>query len=581
MLKKSLTGLVALSMVFVVSAGAVGCSGGWGGNDGCVISIMNFDGGVGSEWLDAAIKRFSDLKVNEEYVEGFQGVSFDVDKSMTTGVDQMNTSGYNIYFDEARTDVRGLTAKGWLVDLTDIVTEDLSEKYEGETGSIADKLDPICAKTLKDDNGHYFALPYYETLSGFTFDKNTFDAFDLYLAAPEETNVVTYTSQKFGETIRLVKDIKDNPTRMKSCGNDGEYGTSDDGFPTSLTELLALCDYMKNVKSVAPFTVRGGTGSNYSNYLVSALWASLAGYDTIKQIYNFNGPITAVTGIGTQPLFPGIDYVYAPETEQVTLNEENGYRCNDMIERYYAVAFLKICQEEGWFYSAADAFAATATEAQEKFIYSYYNGSPSAMLIEGSYWIKESERNGKLDGYYILAGEDKPMGWMSLPTAFNEKVAEGQPRQVAGIEMSHSYATINAKGMDKNPGLLRACKEFLQFLSTDSELQAFTMQTGIPRGGINYELEKTQYDSLKYFNQTIWDLRTKSKILYGASDSMKFKNNQTTLEIAIAYSPVFQPKIGGTSYASCRIPFMATEPASLWDVFNATRFTETYWNSLN
>ena len=571
--------LFTLFMILVLSISTVGCFGGQGSTSGVMISIMNFDGGVGSEWLEQATKRFSILKEDEEYIEGSQGVSFDIAKSMTTGVDQMNTSGYNIYFDEARTDVRGLTAKGWLVDITDIVTEDLTEY--GETESIEDKLDPISAKTLKDDNGHYFALPYYETLSGFTFDKYTFDDFDLYLADDEEPNIVTYTSDKFGETIKLVKNIKDNPGRKKSCGNDGKHGTSDDGFPTSLTELLTLCEYMKNVKSIAPFTLSGGSSSNYSNYLVSALWASLAGYDNIKQIYNFDGEITAVKNIGTQRLFPGIDYVYAPETEKVTLTEENGYRCNDMVERYYALAFLKICQNEGWFYSAADKMATTAGEAQNQFIYAKVNGTPSAMLIEGSYWMQESERNGRLSGYYKFTGEDKPMGWVSLPTSFNEKVSGGQPRQVAGIEMSHSYATINARGMNENPGLLRACKEFLQFLGTDSELQAFTMQTGIPRGGVNYELEEEQYNDLDTFKQTVWDIRKKSKILYGGSDSMKFKNNQTTLEIAIAYSPVFQPKINGTTYNNCRKPFTLNTPESLWDVFNATRFTKSYWDALN
>lgn len=577
MLKRFFT----LLMVLIVSLGTVGCSFGQTGNggSGVMISIMNFDGGVGSEWLYNATQRFSILKEQEEYIEGVKGVSFDIAKSMTTGVDQMNTSGYNIYFDEARTDVRGLTAKGWLVDITDIVTEKLTEY--GETKSIEDKLDPISAKTLKNDDGHYFALPYYETLSGFTFDESTFVDFSLYLAAPEETNVTTYESKKFGETIRLVKNIKENPERKKSCGNDGEYGTTDDGFPTSLTELLALCEYMKNVKNIAPFTLNGGSSSNYSNYLVSALWASLAGYDNIKQIYGFNGEITAVKSVGTEKLFPGIDYVYAPVTEKVTLTEQTGYRCNDMVERYYALAFLKICQEEGWFYSEADKMSTTASIAQNKFIYSKYNGTPSAMLIEGSYWMQESERNETLSGYYNLTDEDKPMGWVSLPTAFNEKVTVGQPRQVAGIEMSHSYATINEKGMDENPGLLRACKEFLQFLGTDSELQAFTMQTGIPRGGVNYELEEKQYNSLDKFKQTVWDIRKKSKILYGGSDSVKFKNNQTTLEIAIAYSPVFQPKIAGTTYNNCRKPFTLNNPESLWDVFNATRFTQSYWESLN
>ena len=456
-----------LAVITVLSCGfmATGCS---SQSTVTEILLLNFDGGVGSEWLEADVAAFTELVKDKSYEEGKVGVKFRIDRTMGLSPSTMNTTGYSIYFDEAQTDIRALAANEYLIDLTDLVTTPLSEY--GEERTIEDKIDSTYRSKLKGNDGKYYGLPYYEWYPGIVYDKDNFEKYNLYIADESVASGSVDTITRYGQPVRFLKNgrIVEN----RSCGNDGIKGTEDDGLPTTLVELMSMCQRMID-KGLTPFQTTGMHVS-YTNYLLEALWASLAGYDKMRSCYTLSGEIEVVKRdaednmlFTNEPLFVGLvgkgndgngnlkegNYIMKPQTEKITLNNENGYRTRDMVERYYATAFLEIAHREGWFTADSTTSSISHTDAQENFIFNgrQYGTSTKetcGMLIEGSYWYQESQRTGALDDYFNEEGKDKPMGWMSLPTALGvndgESVtSQANKRDLALLETSQSFVTLN------------------------------------------------------------------------------------------------------------------------------------------
>ena len=157
--------LLCAAMAVATLLSAAGC-GGTNVNDGVgnageglEISIVPYDGGIGSEWLEACAARFADLKKDEVYKEGTRGVYFKIDPSMS-GIGNLESSGTNIFFNEAGIDIRALSQSGSILDVSDVIKEPLTEY--GEEESIQSKLDDDYEVTLKGTDGNYYGLPYYE-----------------------------------------------------------------------------------------------------------------------------------------------------------------------------------------------------------------------------------------------------------------------------------------------------------------------------------------------------------------------------------------------------------------------------------
>ncbi len=541
----SLAALTAFSSLVAVGCGQQNKNNNSGKTS---IFVINFDGGIGSEWLYDDIKEFEKLVADKSYESGKKGVYIDVDRAMNIGAATMNTSGYHLYFDEVQTNVRKFADNNYLVDLTDIVTTPLTEY--GEEESIVDKIDSVYLNNLVGSNGKYYGLPYYEWYPGFVYDIENFENNGLFIAK-DGTSAATDTVNKYGKDIKFLKDGKNKTER--SVGNDGKPGTEDDGLPTSLIELLSLC-YRMTKKNIKPFQTTG-MHTGYTSYLVEAMWASLAGYDAMRANYTFQGEIEVVKRdnngnivFTNEPLFTGLEgtgnngngtaisrnYIMKPETEKINLTEETGYKVYDMVQRYYAIAFLEIVEREGWFTKDSKTESISHTGAQKEFILNgIRTGEKSrdkmGMLIEGSYWYQESVRTGAFEDYGYYSGKDeKRLGWMSLPTALYDSVSENNGRELALVETSHSYVTMNAAAV-KSQGVLDACKDFIRFMYTDKRLSAFTGTTGIPKGGMYYSLEDADYQRMSSFQQSVWNLRDSCKIVLSGADNNTYKAKQQSL----------------------------------------------------
>lgn len=567
-----MAGVAACSMV---ACGGGGDSGGGAQADTTVIAIANYELGVGRAWLDAATKRFSEKAKNLSYQEGKTGVSFEIQVGSVNS-STMNTSANHIFFDEANSDVRTLAQKGYLMDISDIVTEKLTEYNENKT--IEDKIDVNYRQMLKGNDGKYYGLPNTEWYPGVVYDVETFTNYGLYLAAPDAVDSTTW-SCNYG-TAKFVGKGADNEfgtadDGKKSCGNDGEYGTADDGLPTTLVEFLVLCDYMSK-RGVTPITMSGAY-ELYGNYLIEGLWASLAGAEGMATNFTFDGELEVVDGWTEEPLFDGISYIKKPTTKKVDVTEATGYYARDAVARYYATAMLEIIQKEGWFSEDASNSNISHTDTQGNFIFGEHadNAKAIGMMIEGSYWYIESVNCGNFEDYYgATEKSERNLAWMSLPTSLNQPVTAGNGRESVMLETAIAYGFINANIKDE--GLKQACKDFLQFLYTDESLREFTVVSGTPKA-VSYTMTDADKAKLDAFPLSVWNAKENGTVVYCGGQTNTFLTQATSFRL-YSGAGIFDPEIDGTVFQEVINAIRQNKTAK--QCFEATRWTAQYWTSV-
>lgn len=574
-MKKFLALLLCLFTAFSVTA--CGSQDGEDNSTTTVISVHNYNGGVGNKWLEDAAARFTALKTADSYEEGKTGVKIDIAANQQGELSTMATSGYNMFFFEQHYDIRNLSQGEKLLDVSDVLTEKSNDERDGVKVSIEDKIPEEYRTALKGADGKYYGLPHYSWYPGLTYDRELFDKYNFYFAAPDEANKQKIETQFGGEHYFIA-----DKNGKKSCGSDGKYGTADDGLPSSVEEFLVLCAYMKTTYGVQPVTMAGAY-KYYSNYLVEGLWASLSGGEQMKANYTFTGDVDVVTGYTNENLFEGIDYVKKPIVETKSVTEATGYLAYDSVYRYYAASLVKILEKEKFFSNDATMGSVSHTTAQGDFIFSGKAQMPkTAMLIEGTYWYNETEEkaNNLTDYYSDPRNTERDVRWMNLPTLISgsaEPVADDAPaRKNTAVETGGSFLVVNAN-IEGKTGLINAIKDFIKFLYTDSELEAFTVSTGIPKAMLDYEVSDAKIADLPEFKKSVINFAKTSDVVYGAADNETFlKNGNDVFKIRVN-APVFVPKYKNVSYMSY---FQAYENgATAQDVFEATRINAEGWKA--
>ncbi len=505
------------------------CNGGLGGTTTTgeiEVNIANIGGGVGRKWLDEAIVRYNEERV----ADGKSEVAFEITHQQAIGTATMNTDDYNIYFIEGAM-TKTTIASGMAMEITDLVTE---KNRDGKT--IESKIDAEIKVMLTDNSGKYYALPHYEYYPGFSYNIDLFDANHLYFAQEQEG--ATEVATDFG-TGYFVNE----GNTAKSVGNDGKPGTADDGLPTTLVELLQLCQYMHRDYSITPFVLTGQYNF-YANKMLLALWTSLAGEKRMQACYDLAcDDVNVVESFGDTPLFEGYDYAKTPVlSDNRAVTQADGYKMHQQVERYYATLFMEIAKKSGWISEGNSAGSTSHTMAQKDFM---FGGRSVAgveqpkygMLIEESYWYNETEDAGNVTDFNKLyPGEEVNIGWMSLPTSFDIPVTcEEDAREVVFLDTAASYTFINGN-IANDTALTEVCKDFVQFLYTDNELSNFTKCTGVGRS-LNYSLLNDPNGppleaQLPKFKQDIWDLRNSGAIIYLGSSNEVFQKNAGSFRLS-------------------------------------------------
>ena len=302
-------------MALCMSASLVACGEGnvgpsnGGGNSSAAtsINVLLFTGTAtrngAIKWIQDAAERFTELKKDESYESGKKGVEIGIQDNKLIPYDNLSSDGNDIYLDEGRPDMYTHSASNKLMQLDEIV--DYIENEQGLTID-ADAKKRMLGYESADGQRHYYGLPQYEWSNSLTYDVNYFEDAGLYFAKPDATKSVTYAG-KYGTSKHV------DPTDMqKSCGPDGEYGTLDDGLPSSLEEFAQLCDYIKS-KGGSPFIMPGGAGGSvYSFHMVQAIWAALEGAETMRSVTaEFSDkPVEVITGFNSGKYFFGGDMTF-------------------------------------------------------------------------------------------------------------------------------------------------------------------------------------------------------------------------------------------------------------------------------
>lgn len=483
--------ILTMVMAMVLAASSV-CFTGCGSekqadSDKTHLSVMNYQGGVGSEWLERAAESFEEKYADVSFEEGKKGVAIDIGNDKLDGKTGITTTSYALWFSEANA-YNDFVASGELVDISDIVTENLSEITDGaENGTIEDKLTVEQKEALTAIDGKYYGLPHYEIYTGLVYDVDLFDEYGYYF------------STKGGFTT-VAED--------KTVGSDGVKGTRDDGLPSSYEELYTLMDQMV-ADGVTPFTWTV-FNENYVNDMFAGLSVAYAGKDEFMLNFTFDSSKTNTKAT----IIESFDGDKAVEKE-VDITSANGYLMSQQAGKYYAFELLEKIMSSDNYHTKLDK-STSHLDVQEKFILSSLKAgeSPVAMMIEGNYWYNEaSEALKRSVNTYKDKAEGRRFGWMPLPVQYEGSVTEGNGKKNTVLETNNSFAFINAKYKD-DAVTLELAKLFLQYCYTDEQLVDFSITTGIPKG-VNYTIPEDKLAEVdNYFQRDVLETKLTSDVVY-------------------------------------------------------------------
>lgn len=566
-MKRNKTKFLALGLAAVLSVGvAAGCGNGNIGKDEdsskiTQISFRQWGGTASStDWLQQAADRFAAEKANEPYESGKNGVKVEI----STNKDSDYTSSipdYDILMDENSANIYDMQTRGYLADIDDLVK------------GLQSKIEPQLLPKLKGADGKYYGLPHYSYDVSISYNVDLFKTENLYIAAPGEESVVNYKSSLLPASSAGVNFVFNENTK-KSCGPNGIPNDYDDGLPSSLEEFIVLCDYIKNKKQINPFSISDiNGGANYAFMLIESLWAGMVGTDAMKATNcNFTDAEVEVVKEGALSydgtlLNTGIKM---PQTETVVLSDDNGYRMYDMSARYYALSFLELAKNKGWFKNQQ----MTNTKAQEFFVLGNYNANDNdrcAMLVDSTFWYGEAVSGGTLTKYKSLSGgKEANVSMMPMPVQLTGQVTEGNGKKPTVIDTS-ATVFVN-KRVEKNEGLFRAVKEFIEFLYSDAELKAFT-ETSKLTMNLKYDYDKS---SLGNFYAGVLEIeKAAGDKVYAASDNIKFSKNRSSFSLIWGGKLNYFGSYHNGSYAA----LMGGETAA--SIFTQTRRAKVAdWESL-
>lgn len=566
-MKRNKTKFLALGLAAVLSVGvAAGCGNGNIGKDEdsskiTQISFRQWGGTASStDWLQQAADRFAAEKANEPYESGKKGVKVEI----STNKDSDYTSSipdYDILMDENEANIYDMQTRGYLADIDDLVK------------GLQSKIEPQLLPKLKGADGKYYGLPHYSYDVSISYNVDLFKSENLYIAAPGEESVVNYKSSLLPASSAGVNFVFNENTK-KSCGPNGIPNDYDDGLPSSLEEFIVLCDYIKNKKQINPFSISDiNGGANYAFMLIESLWAGMVGTDAMKATNcNFTDAEVEVVKEGALSydgtlLNTGIKM---PQTETVVLSDDNGYRMYDMSARYYALSFLELAKNKGWFKNQQ----MTNTKAQEFFVLGNYNANDNdrcAMLVDSTFWYGEAVSGGTLTKYKSLSGgKEANVSMMPMPVQLTGQVTEGNGKKPTVIDTS-ATVFVN-KRVEKNEGLFRAVKEFIEFLYSDAELKAFT-ETSKLTMNLKYDYDKS---SLGNFYAGVLEIeKAAGDKVYAASDNIKFSKNRSSFSLIWGGKLNYFGSYHNGSYAA----LMGGETAA--SIFTQTRRAKVAdWESL-
>lgn len=476
------------------------------------IYVMNFDGGLGDQWLTAAIARFEEKYKNVSLEDGKTGIHVIPETKSQSGENVLNyikSSKYSVYFTED-VNLNSYVANGVLLDITDILTEDLTTY--GESKSIEDKMSSTMKNFLNFGTGStttYYAAPFYEAYSGIMYDVDLFEEKGFYFNTQGE-----FVTGHFDENHNYIG------TDKLSYGPDGKEGTTDDGLPATYDQFFKLCDYMVS-SSVTPL-IWPGANQDYVNELIWNLWADYEGVDRMSLNYTFDGAddtiVESISEDGTITLKP---------STQITT--QNGYLTQHQAGKYYALNFVERIMRGGQYgaYTVSNIMSGSLshTDCDSTFLKGNLDTkfTTIGMMVNGTWW--ENESSSAFDSLVGIYGskaskQNRRIGFMPYPKATEAQVGEA----TTPICMKSAFSFINASITDE--AKVRAAKMFLQYCMTDESLAKFQEIVSMP-WALNYEMTDGDLANCTYYSQSVYKIHSQQSVVYPYSKNAVYANNMS------------------------------------------------------
>lgn len=502
-MKKTLRKSLGCVMALMLALPTVACGGGGGKNKVEIdesktqLTVYNYNGGVGSEWLTHLIDRFETAYDSYEFEPGKKGVQILATMEKDGGDLSAISNMADVLFSEY-IDVTALCGSGKTLDISDIVDVPLNEYLVDETGKavtsdtqkITDKLYDETKSFYGQFYGgtKYMGLPHYSHFSAVIYNKILFENKNLYFAKTpdadaDENNLAGYFVSK--------------SNTKKSCGPDGREGNEDDGLPATWDEFFILCDYMCEC-GITPF-IWAGESDGYTRYLLNSTYLNLAGKDAVSYNYSFNSgdkTINTVTFNGNTPVY-GKEKVDA--SSYGVLNRQ--------LEKYQALEVYDRIIDTVDYHHEDCKNGADMLRAQEDYVFSYNEGKPVAFIMEGSYWFNEAEEGGIFDdvrSQYSNFDEMNDYRIMPLPRmykgSFNDVLGKDMGKPVIA-DGADSLACINAN-IKNEPNKIKLAKLFLAFCYTQESLEEFTEYTNTTRF-MKYDMDTNKLTNL--YARNLWN----------------------------------------------------------------------------
>lgn len=496
------------------------------------VSITNFTGGFGDEWLRNAISEYQELNKDKSFEPGKTGVVLKIDNGdkSTWKSERIAIESYDLWFTE-QANYADHVANNVLTDITDVLTSPNS--YDnGKT--ILSKLDES-QKEFYNANNKYYALPHYTGTYGITYNAKMFEENGWYYVDGKDN--VTVDTVNFNQCF--MSRSQTSGTKKLSAGPDGQYNTEDDGLPTCIDNYFALCARIED-DGYQSLRWSGETGPNYLASFASDYMASLYGPDQAKVAYNFSGQLNHLLTYSQS----GDDIIVNDTLESqpiIQINNENAYEMFRTKERYDVLKFIETAVSDDRFADEDEIFGDSTQLAcqQDYVLQNAANTTPSksaAMMIDGTWWEAEAKT-----AFVRAQNDDEEYNILTAPYKFMPYPKASYNDQYTPCYVDHLNALAFVRA-GVTGGVLDVCKDFLKFLYSDEQLVKFTKSTHCLKS-VNYEISAQDLEEVSVYGQSVIAYRNKATVVYPISKSAIFLNNLDTL------SAPYQWNVQGSAFA--------------------------------
>lgn len=482
------------------------------------LKIFNFDGGVGTEWLDKVIARFEEDYKDYSFEPGKKGVQFQVDASKSNALETMNSNDRHIVFSEVA-NYGQLVNNNELCDITDILDKPLSEVTKTtDTQTLRSKMYRETIDFYSFKGNKVYALPHYSFFSALTYNRQLFENKNLYFKDGYDASGV------------LDEKFVHNKNDVKSCGPDGVKGTDDDGLPATYDELFDLFNCMKD-RGVTPLIWSGKAAKNggYINYILNAVYLSLAGKDDAKVNYTFDSGDNTITVVES---FNGNE----PVTKEEKITQTDYRKMNSELAKYRTMQVVdKIIDTENWQDESCRSETTEMLQAQQNYIESYNMNKPIGILVDGSYWYNEADEANFIEdtaSRYTDYDEKNDYRVFPMPRVYSGTYADVEGTSVGKTvyaDQADSIAVISAKNVKGNAAIETLAKTFLAYCYTAESLEEFTVTTRVTRS-LKYSVDETKLDD---WGKEIWNYTSSSDLLLPYAPNDVYFNNKLNFSMHI------------------------------------------------